>query len=79
MEGPCTLRSTSWDGPAPDVGDLLTTRAGSWYLVVGVAEGAGLGHYRLQCVRMGKTRPVEADDPDRSVFSWTWARRCRHR
>lgn len=72
---PCTLRSTSWDGPGPVEGDLLTTRAGSWYLVLAVAAGAGVGHYRLDVLRMGKTRPVEADDPEMRIFRWTWAPR----
>lgn len=73
----CVLRSTSWDGPTPDVGDLLTTRGGSWYVVLDVAQGAGLGHFRLRVLRCGKRRPVEADDSSRSIFRWTWARRTR--
>lgn len=76
MKGtPCTLRSNAWDGPGPAEGDLLVTKAGSWYLVLGVVAGAGVGHYRLDVVRMGKTRPMAADDPDARVFGWTWASR----
>lgn len=77
MDGTCTLRSWGWDGPAPAAGDLLVTRAGSWYLVVEVREGAGLGHYTLTCYRLGKDRPVEAADQGRAVFGWSWSRRCR--
>lgn len=73
----CTLRSTEWDGPAPAEGDLLCTTAGSWYLVLAVAAGAGLGHYRLTCARMGKTRPMAADEPDATVWRWRWAPRHR--
>lgn len=73
----CTLRSHSWDGPAPAAGDLLVTRAGSWYLVVDVREGAGVGHYAMTCERLGKDRPVEADDLGRAVYRWTWAPRRR--
>lgn len=69
---PVTLRSTSWDGPAPGAGDYLTTRAGSWYLVTDVAEGAGVGHYRLGCVTT--TAPAALPDGTR-VYRWTWARR----
>lgn len=75
--GQCTLRSHSWDGPAPAEGDLLVSTGGSWYLVLAVAAGAGLGHYRLDCSRMGKTRPMAADLPDATIWRWRWAPRHR--
>lgn len=77
MNGPAVLRSTGWDGPAPEPGDYLTTRAGSWYLVVDVAEGAGVGQYRITVERLGRNLPT-LDETDR-VFRWSWARRCRAR
>lgn len=73
----CTLRSTEWDGPAPATGDLLCTTAGTWYLVLDVASGAGLGQYRLHVLRMGKARPPAADEPDATVWRWRWAPRHR--
>lgn len=72
---PTTLRATHWDGPAPHEGDLLVTRAGSWYRVVVAVAGAGVGHWRLEVLRLGKARPAEADDPELTVFAWMWARR----
>jgi hypothetical protein len=74
---PCTLRSTSWDGPPPAPGDLVCTTAGSWYLVTTVAAGAGVGHYRLGVVRRGRQRPPEADEADATVWLWTWLPRGR--
>jgi hypothetical protein len=44
-----TLRSTSWDGPAPGAGDVvLLGRA--CYVVRAVAQGPGAGQYRLDVV-----------------------------
>lgn len=40
-----TLRSTSWDGPAPVVGDLVVM--GDLAIIRAVARGPGLGQWRL--------------------------------
>lgn len=77
MNGPAVLRSNGWDGPAPEPGDYLATRAGSWYLVVDVAEGAGIGQYRITVEKLGRKPPEPAAGG--RVFGWTWARRCRAR
>lgn len=42
-----TLRSTSWDGDAPAVGDVLLMGEDAAHVVERVAEGPGLGQYRL--------------------------------
>lgn len=44
--GLVTLRSTAWDGPAPHRHDLIVDGA-LWHQVVGVAAGAGLGHWTI--------------------------------
>lgn len=41
-----TLRSVSWDGDAPDVGDVVLDGQ-NVYVVEAVAAGAGVGQYRL--------------------------------
>jgi hypothetical protein len=72
---PVTLRSSSWDGPAPQPGDHLVTRAGTWYLVTDVAQGGGPGHHRMVCLRVAE--PTEAERAEAAVFRWRWATRHR--
>jgi hypothetical protein len=45
------LRSTGWDGPTPQVGDVLLDPDGNAARIVHVAEGAGAGQWRLEVVR----------------------------
>lgn len=46
---PLTLRTVAWDGPAPAAGDVVQLGDGSVAVVQLVAEGAGVGQYRLEC------------------------------
>lgn len=42
-----------WDGPAPQAGDVIQNDEGMW-LVETVAQGAGIGHWRLWCRQLGQ-------------------------
>lgn len=56
------LRSTAWDGPDPQAGDLIddgTTRA----VVIGAAQGPGVGQWTLQVLEL--TDRVILWTPDR--------------
>lgn len=44
------LRSRSWDGPSPTVGDIVDHERYGRLVVVDANAGAGLGHFTLECV-----------------------------
>lgn len=41
------LRTTSWDGPAPQAGDVVQLTTTEVAVVTDVAEGPGVGQWRL--------------------------------
>ena len=43
------LRSVAWDGMAPAAGDLVHHPDLGHLVVEAVAQGAGVGHWTLQC------------------------------
>lgn len=50
------LRSTCWDGPTPQRGDVLVDPDGNAARIVAVAEGPGAGQWRLEVVRCSSFR-----------------------
>lgn len=65
--GRFVLRSREWDGPDPSQGDMLVDRHGEHWLILLVAMGAGLGHWRLEVEHV---RELDVGRHEGRVFSW---------
>lgn len=54
------LRTVAWDGLPPAAGDVVQLPDGTLHVVDRVAEGAGVGHWRLECrpARVIQWRPA---------------------
>lgn len=69
-----TLRALWWDGPLPEAGDFLRTRAGSCYEVLDVREGTSRGTIRatIRVMRLERNAVAEGDP---GVWAWEFAPR----
>lgn len=71
---PKTARLTSWDGPLPELGHALETKAGSVYVVLHVRPNTRAQRKSLAFMHLGKLSPTEIEelpaDTVRHGFAW---------